>query len=369
MRTIKDFIIEYTQKPLPCGLDIVEQSVPICFFGNIETAKVATIGINPAPDAFEKKSPLPNRVNFNTTDNNFLSIENATHVYNAMLTYFNRPYKTYHRFFKRLETFVAPVFNCHYLDGTMVHLDIVPWATNKKWTEIPKSIKKVFIEEYKGLFVRIINENDIKIFFVNGKAVKNQLQEVLKLDWEDKKIKTGKNNTTVSIAQKNGKTFLASSRFTSNDHLKKHDREQIQQTMREFLGHLIENRPEGNMDNTKDMIISRIDEKIIIIKTKEEVVSERGNLYEATRKWWRMKEDRAVKAEYIFAVVREKGEIVQEVYKPEEWHYEDYKGKPRLVFEGVVAPKEIRAKYIGKQIPSYYCWKPGLLTSFFYTYE
>ena len=106
-----------------------------------------------------------------------------------------------------------------------------------------------------------------------------------------------------------------------------------------------------------------------IIKTKEEVVSDRGNLYEATRKWWRMKGDRAVKAEYIFAVVREKGEIVQEVYKPEEWHYEDYKGKPRLVFEGGVAPKEIRAKYIGKQIPSDYCWKPGLITSFFYTYE
>ena len=238
MRTIKDDIIEYTQKPLPVGLNIVEQSVPICFFGKIETAKIATIGINPAPDAFSSNPTLPGRKDFSVRDNDYLSIEHAEMVYKALLTYFDRPY---HRFFKRLETFVAPVFNCHYLDGTMVHLDIVPWATKSYWTNISDKKKQVLIEEYKGLFVRIIKENDIKLFFVNGKAVKNQLQEVLKLDWEDKKIKTGKNNTTVSIAQKNGKTFLASSRFTSNDHLKKQDREQVQQAMREFLGKSIKN--------------------------------------------------------------------------------------------------------------------------------
>ena len=34
---------------------------------------------------------------------------------------------------------------------------------------------------------------------------------------------------------------MASSRFTSNDHLKKQDREQVQQAMREFLGKSIKN--------------------------------------------------------------------------------------------------------------------------------
>lgn len=366
MITIKDNIIEYTQKPLPVGLDIVEQSVPICFFGNIETAKVATIGINPAPNAFSSNSTLPDRDDFPVRDNDYLSIEQATTVYNALLTYFNRPY---HSFFKKLETFVAPVLNCHYSDGTMVHIDIVPWATKSCWTNIQDKKKQALITEYKDLFVKIIVESDIKQFFVNGSSIKNQLQEVLNLNWIDKIIKTGKKNTTISVAKKDGTTFLASSRFFPNDHLKKQDRKIVQNALRDILGFPIENRPESNMDNTKNLIISKSKERIIIIKTKEKIVSERGNLYEAIRKWWRMQEGRAKKAEYIFAVIREKGDIVQEVYKPEKWYSEDYKGKSRLVFEGIEADEKIRAKYIGTHLPPEYCWKPGLIASFFYTYD
>ncbi len=238
--SIKDSIIKYIQKSIPSGLDIVEQSIPICFFGNIETAKVATIGINPAPDAFSSNPTLLERSTLNTDDKDFLSFENATKVYNSLITYFEHP-EGIHSFFKKLEAFISPVFCCHYIDGDMVHLDIVPWATNKKWVKIPQNMKVAFIEEYKNFFVKIIIECDIKTFFVNGKSVKNQLRDVLNLSWTDIKIKTGKNNTTISIAKFNDITFLALSRFIPNDFLSEQNRILVQNAIKDLLGKPINN--------------------------------------------------------------------------------------------------------------------------------
>ncbi len=286
MKTVKELIIEYMQKPLPIGLDIVEQSVPICFFGNIETAKVATIGINPAKNAFSSNPALPDREDFATKDYDFLTIEHAITIYNSLQTYFNRPY---HCFFKKLETFVTPVFNCHYSDGTMVHIDIVPWATNNNWAKIPQFIKKVFIEEYKEFFVKIINESNIKLFFVNGKTVKNELQRILNLKWKDSELKTSQ-RTTVSIAWNKGIIFFALNRFIPYDHLRTEDRMLVQEALRRFVkspaktidclqikegcsnamvAEPVIKRPNGRLAFVRDIIEPLNDDEFFNIKTNE----------------------------------------------------------------------------------------------------
>ena len=61
--------------------------------------------------------------------------------------------------------------------------------------------------------------------------------------------------------------------------------------------------------------IQQIDEKVIIIKTHEKTLLQRGTLYEAIHKWWDLNKARASRAEYVLAVIRESGEIVQEVYE------------------------------------------------------
>lgn len=95
--------------------------------------------------------------------------------------------------------------------------------------------------------------------------------------------------------------------------------------------------------------VNTISEKVIIIKTHESTVQSRGTLYEVIRKWWDLKKERAGCAGYIFAVVRERGEIVQEVYKPNDW-YEEQDGEQtktdiNLCFNGSVAEESVRSKY------------------------
>jgi len=93
---------------------------------------------------------------------------------------------------------------------------------------------------------------------------------------------------------------------------------------------------------------AEIKHKMLIIKIRHETINERGSVYEAVRKSWRINLEKAEQAEYILAVCN--GLIVG-VYKPEKW--EEFKTGiyTRYGFEGKEAPKEIQKLYKDKLIP------------------
>jgi len=105
-------------------------------------------------------------------------------------------------------------------------------------------------------------------------------------------------------------------------------------------------------------------DKCIIIKIKQEIIDNRGDLYEAVRCFWDMKKEEAEKADYVLAVVR--GEyIVQDVFKPTTWYeaneeniekygvkkYYRNEYKDRIFFVGEKADDEIRNRYLDKALP------------------
>ena len=55
---LKKDILEYIRQPIPIGLDIVDLSVPIVFFGNLEKANISTISINPSDKEFLDKNKI-----------------------------------------------------------------------------------------------------------------------------------------------------------------------------------------------------------------------------------------------------------------------------------------------------------------------
>ena len=81
------------------------------------------------------------------------------------------------------------------------------------------------------------------------------------------------------------------------------------------------------------------------------------DLYEATRKYWKVSRDRIVSIKLVCAVYIG---IIREVYVPIAWFEaapDDPIGEGRLYFEGRVAPTELRDKYIYKSVSKY--WKRG----------
>lgn len=75
----------------------------------------------------------------------------------------------------------------------------------------------------------------------------------------------------------------------------------------------------------------------------------REDLYEMTRKYWKMSLQRASKANHVLAVV---DGIVKEDYIPQDWKYTDnpkYEG--RIEFVG---NKCLNSPYVGKSVASFY---------------
>ncbi len=95
------------------------------------------------------------------------------------------------------------------------------------------------------------------------------------------------------------------------------------------------------------------DLKFMIIKIKQEIIDERGSIYEAVRKAWRVNVNEAKSHPYVLAV---KNGIVEEVYEPLVWQRN--KERPeRYEFEGNVAQENVQLIFKGKRIPDKYCAK------------
>ena len=97
--------------------------------------------------------------------------------------------------------------------------------------------------------------------------------------------------------------------------------------------------------NPKELIPNPED-RIICVKVGK---VKRENLYEMTRKYWKVDITRARKATHVLAIVNG---IVEEVYIPVDWKYtEEPKHIRRCEFVGVV---EENSTYIGMSVTSFY---------------
>ena len=185
---LKQQILNYIKQPIPQNdkMPIVERSIPVPFFGNIETARVATISINPSNLEFEDahgkvlkqdKKRFVDRDELGVQDTSFLDDEQANLVYGSLMNYFNDNHNPYMEWFSPLEKHAGKLFNYSYCNGGMVHLDIYPWATKQKWDDKNhKEQNKVNALNGYKLLKKILSEKKFDYIYINGKTVKEQLE-------------------------------------------------------------------------------------------------------------------------------------------------------------------------------------------------
>ena len=110
-----------------------------------------------------------------------------------------------------------------------------------------------------------------------------------------------------------------------------------------------------DLKNKKEKV--GIDDPVVLIRinrTYKEDMSEE-ELYEATRKGWRLNPERAEGAKYAFSVY--KG-IVKEVYKINNWEfYEICHSRKRYAFNGEIVSNDVRVRYWNMSVAK--CFKRG----------
>lgn len=126
-------------------------------------------------------------------------------------------------------------------------------------------------------------------------------------------------------------------------------------------GHDAEDRGRMNLDELKikyEAQKAEITEPMILININNQFRRDMTykELYEATRKYWKVNLDRAVKARLICSVYRG---IIREVYILKEWQIaKDYDG--RKLFIGKIAPDILRDQYRFKSVASYWSKRGGI---------
>ena len=145
---MEEELLAFIKQPIPENMPIVAQSIPILFFGNINTAKSATISINPSYAEFTDKhgkifpsaqKRFIDRDELGVKDTDELSDHEAKRVYDSCMNVFNkRPYK---HWFNPLNSLLEPIVGSYY-DGSLIGLDITPWATNPVWSQLSESDKQ-----------------------------------------------------------------------------------------------------------------------------------------------------------------------------------------------------------------------------------
>ena len=170
--------------------EIVEWGAPIPFFGNISPAKVATVGINPSIREYKDFSNQELTGTYRRLETlNSLGLKSwldADHNHLNRIrisceTYFNN--KPYNRWFGKLNQIISNTgFSYYDNDHPACHLDLVPFATYRRWSMLNKSIQIKLMDIFSSSIAAFIRSSSIETIIVNGRTVIEAIKYLTKND-------------------------------------------------------------------------------------------------------------------------------------------------------------------------------------------
>jgi len=169
---------------------VVNQSTPVLSFGDFQKAEVFTLGINPSNLEFldDNGDLLKNQLrrlqtlsSLKSSDCSSLSKDQSAKVFEGCIDYFNRrPYNWFNKFGPILESIGYSFYSTPFA----AHVDLVQWATKKKWKKISKGEQKMLIQEGRSFLEYQLQSKNLKTILLNGRTVINAFH-----DWSDVKLK------------------------------------------------------------------------------------------------------------------------------------------------------------------------------------
>ena len=161
------------------GAEVIHWACPVPAFGNISTSAVATIGLNPSNREFVDASGLelvgllrrfPTLASLGI--DSWLEAE-ASHlkaIFRSCDRYFSlNPYDAW---FGRLDRVISGLNASYYgTNPRACHLDLIPYATSKKWMELDKKQRLSLLGTVGDSLAEILLGTDVRVLVLNGQAV------------------------------------------------------------------------------------------------------------------------------------------------------------------------------------------------------
>ena len=220
----EELLLERIMQPVPADSHVVPVSLPVTSFGNPNTARVATISINPSVNEFCKSGsahpPLPesekrfvDRETLGLGEHDVPTLDQARQVLEGNHNYFKvNPY----HWFNTLEEWILKPIGASYHDGSATHLDLVQWATHPVWSGITSKVtQEALIGQDLPFLTRLIAAGNFELLLINGVTTQETLSSHADLEihqTETWKL-AGHNSTTVWAGEFAGTPFISWSKF------------------------------------------------------------------------------------------------------------------------------------------------------------
>jgi hypothetical protein len=173
---------------------VIKWGCPVPSFGDLSSARIATLGLNPSNREFVDESGEElqgNSRRFQTLASLGLrswSEIDARHlrmILDSCRRYFlGNPYD---RWFKKLDQVVSGAKASFYgTSGGACHLDLIPYATVEKWTELTTQQRSSLLAVAADTLGLLLKDSPVRILILNGQSVVEQFQAAcgIRLDRE-----------------------------------------------------------------------------------------------------------------------------------------------------------------------------------------
>lgn len=192
MHTTLTTLIDRLDGPEISGTNVIKWGCPVPSFGDLANSRVATLGLNPSNREFmdESGNELEGKLRrFHTL--NSLGLKSwaevdARHlglIIESCRSYFlGNPYDTW---FKRLDQVVAAA-NASFYEASCpaCHLDLIPYATTCKWTELTTRQRSSLLDVAADTLALLLRDSPIAVLLLNGQSVVSKFQEIAGIELE-----------------------------------------------------------------------------------------------------------------------------------------------------------------------------------------
>lgn len=181
MSDVHEFLTMLTRLPKvqEAQAEVISWACPVPYFGALDVATVATVGLNPsnlefvdvAGDALGNvASRFPTLQELRLNSWALATAHHARVVEAACATYFSR--NPYDRWFKPLDYLLSGLGVSYYFPGQgACHLDVVPYATARKWGDLSARQKAALLTLSSDVLARLVQQSAVSTLVLNGKAV------------------------------------------------------------------------------------------------------------------------------------------------------------------------------------------------------
>jgi hypothetical protein len=169
------------------GLELIRWGCPVPFFGHIESARLATVGINPSNREFVgtngneligQNRRLPTLGSLGLSSWSQADFVALRAILQACREYFEcNPYDGW---FGSLQRIIEPTGRSYYAPGSdACHIDVVPWATVGKWGTLSAVSRRQLARRAAEALADMIACSPLMMLVLNGKEVVRQFEALV----------------------------------------------------------------------------------------------------------------------------------------------------------------------------------------------